>query len=140
MVTVLALANYNVYRTNLMRHLQALHQIRMMRRRLVANWGTKRMILRASAMVATASQSRRRRQPRMWMKPRLGFWFETEVMGWWEDDRWLSNFRMKKASFFKLCDLLRGHMAPQTNHVREPICLEARIAMCLYNLASCGEY
>ena len=143
MLTVLIIANYNTHRNNVIRHFQALHQVRAMKRRLVKHWGMKRTVLRAAAIVLAASHSRSRctrRQPRMWMKPRIGLWFETEVMGWWEDDRWLSNFRMKKTSFFKLCNLLRGQMTPKANHVREPICLEARVAMCLYNLASCGEY
>ena len=110
MLTVLIIANYNVHRNNIIKHFQALHRIRVMKGRLMAHWRTKRTALRATAVILAASHSRclTRRQPRMWMKPRLDLWFETEVMGWWEDDRWLSNFRMKKASFLKLCDLLRG--------------------------------
>ena len=141
MLTFLMIATYKAHRSKTIRHLQALHRIRVMKRRLMSHWGTKRAILRAAVEVEAISRSRiPRREHRIWMKPRLSIWFETEVMGWWEDDRWLSNFRMKKASFFKLCDLLRGPMAPKPNHVRQPICLEARAAMCLYNLASCGEY
>ena len=139
-LTLLALANYRVHRANVIRHTQALHRLRVIRRQLVTNMNMKKKIIHAAVMALTASQSKRRRQPRMWKKPRLNLWFETEVMGWWEEDRWLTNFRMKKASFHKLCYLLKGHMTPQINHVREPICLEVRVAMCLYNLASCGEY
>ena len=109
MLTVLIMANYNMHRANLARHLQALRQVRAMKRRLVSSWGVKRTALRAALVVAAASCKKCRKQPRMWMKPRLWLWFETEVMGWWEDDRWLSNFRMNKASF-KLCDPLRGHV------------------------------
>ena len=29
----------------------------------------------------------------------LSLWFEVEVMGWWEEERWIQNFRMKKRSF-----------------------------------------
>ena len=83
---------------------------------------------------------RRRNSPRLWKRPRLGMWFETEVMNWWENDRWIENFRMTKASFHKLCNLVKDKMAPRPNTVREPITLEARVAMCLYHLASSSEY
>ena len=140
MLTVLALANYRVHRANVLRKAQALHRLRGMRRQLLSNIRMRRAVMLAAIVALSESQPKRRRQPRMWKKPRLNLWFETEVMGWWEEDRWLSNFRMKKASFLKLCDLLKGHMTPQLNHVREPICLEVRVVMCIYNLASCGEY
>ena len=58
----------------------------------------------------------------------------------WGEDRWLENFRMTKGSFMKLVELVRYKMEPQPNAVREPISLEERVAMALYNLASNMEY
>ncbi|XP_043213620.1 protein ANTAGONIST OF LIKE HETEROCHROMATIN PROTEIN 1-like [Amphibalanus amphitrite] len=78
---------------------------------------------------------------RRWMLPRLRkHWFEREVMQVWEDDRWRENFRMTKTSFLKLVDLVRYKMEPKPTAVREPIPLEKRVAMALYNLASNMEY
>ena len=87
---------------------------------------------------AIALHLNKRRERRCWMKDRLGLWFELEAMAWWEEDRWMENFRMSMRSFQKLCDLLRS-LAPSENTVRDPIPLETRIAMGLYHLASCGE-
>ena len=47
---------------------------------------------------------------------------------------------MSKTSFLKLVDLVRYKMEPKLNAVREPITLEKRVAMALYNLASNMEY
>lgn len=88
--------------------------------------------------IAFHLSKRQKRRPKCWMKNRLGLWFELEAMDWWEEDRWVENFRMSKRSFRKLCDLLRS-LAPSENSVREPISLETRVAMGLYHLASCGE-
>ena len=47
---------------------------------------------------------------------------------------------MTKRSFLKLVELVRYKMEPRPNAVREPITLEKRVAMALYNLASNMEY
>ena len=58
MLTVLIIANYNVHRNNIIRHFQALHRIRVTKRRLMAQWVSKRTTLRAAAVVLAASRSR----------------------------------------------------------------------------------
>ena len=47
---------------------------------------------------------------------------------------------MTKPSFMKLVGMLKYRMEPQPTAVREPIALEQRVAMALYNLASNMEY
>ena len=74
------------------------------------------------------------------MLPRGKRWFSHEVMTVWEDDRWLENFRMTKGSFLKLVNLVRRVMSPSLHSIREPIPLEERVGMALYNLCSSCEY
>ena len=57
--------------------------------------------------IAFHLSKKQKRRPKCWMKNRLALWFELEAMDWWEEDRWVENFRMSKRSFRKLCDLLK---------------------------------
>ncbi|XP_017471171.1 PREDICTED: uncharacterized protein LOC108362623 [Rhagoletis zephyria] len=50
-----------------------------------------------------------------------------------------SNFRMKRKSFKKLCDMLKGLERKNTNY-RKAITLEKRVAIALYALGSSAEY
>ncbi|XP_043244298.1 protein ALP1-like [Amphibalanus amphitrite] len=75
-----------------------------------------------------------------WMLPRIRHqWFLREVLATWDSERWVQNFRMSKASFFKLCNLLRYRLEPSVNAVREPLPLEVRVAISLYSLGSTME-
>ena len=58
MLTFLMIATYKAHRSKTIRHLQALHRIRVMKRRLMSHWGTKRAILRAAVEVEAISRSR----------------------------------------------------------------------------------
>ena len=120
--------------------LHSMEELRRMQRRHRAEARRRRLLRRKIIRAACVILKKQRNSPRVWKKPRLGMWFETEVMDWWEDDRWVENFRMTKVSFHKLCSLVKDKMTPRPDAVREPIPLEARVAMCLYHLASSSEY
>lgn len=120
--------------------LHSMEELRRMQRRHRAEARRRRLLRRKIIRAACAILKRQRNSPRVWKKPRLGMWFETEVMNWWEDDRWVENFRMTKTSFHKLCNLVKDKMTPKLHAVRKPIPLEARLATRLYHLASSSEY
>ncbi|XP_062386837.1 uncharacterized protein LOC134075340 [Sardina pilchardus] len=74
------------------------------------------------------------------MKVRNKEWWEKVVLLEFADDEWLQNFRMKRQSFMKLCELTEDFMAPEEVTVRAPIPLTMRVAVVLYKLGSCAEY
>ena len=128
---ILALHQTCIYSMAEVQRLRCQHRAEARQRKLF-----RRKIIRAACLIL----KKQRNKPRMWKKPRLGLWFEMEVMNCWENDRWMENFRMTKTSFKKLCSLVKAQMEPKQNTVREVIPLEARVAMCLYHLASSSEY
>lgn len=56
------------------------------------------------------------------------------------DSWWKENLRMSKETFKTLCDLLRPHIERQTTQFREPISVEARVAVTVWKLATNVEY
>ena len=81
------------------------------------------------------------RGPRtLWTKVRSNDWWERIVMMEFDDADWRENFRITRASFMKLCQMMERVMEPCQVTVRNPVPLGMRVAMVLYKLGSCGEY
>ena len=77
------------------------------------------------------------RGPRtLWTKVRSNDWWERIVMMEFDDADWRENFRITRASFMKLCQMMERVMEPCQVTVRNPVPLGMRVAMVLYKLGS----
>ena len=81
-----------------------------------------------------------------WVMPRSTSWFSRFVLLEYDDNRWLENFRMTKASVFSLTNLLRPHIERQNTHYRLAIPPIVRVACTLFKLCQgaslllCSEF
>lgn len=82
------------------------------------------------------------REREIWMKKRSIDWWQRIVSDHFKDEDWLETFRMRKATFFWLCNQLREKLVPNLNQIgtREPVSVEKQVAVYLYFLSSCCEY
>lgn len=68
----------------------------------------------------------------------------TAVLNYFEDEQWIENFRISRASFLYICDRLRPDLQPvevdPNLRSRDPVSVEKKVAMTLYFLASGCEY
>ena len=62
------------------------------------------------------------------------------VLGTFTDDDWLENFGLSKSTFYYLCEKLTPIIEQQNTQMRQAICVEHRIAITLWCLATCSEY
>uniref|UniRef100_A0A672YWA1 DDE Tnp4 domain-containing protein n=1 Tax=Sphaeramia orbicularis TaxID=375764 RepID=A0A672YWA1_9TELE len=76
----------------------------------------------------------------LWMKMCCKDWWNRIVLTEFTGVEWKENFRISRASFVKLCDLVQGFMSPDAAFIREPIPLNMRVAIVLYKLGSVAEY
>ena len=53
---------------------------------------------------------------------------------------WVENFRVSKETFVYLCGKLQPYIERQDTRLRKAICVEHRVAITLWCLATCGEY
>ena len=53
---------------------------------------------------------------------------------------WIENFRVSNRTFYFLCTSLRPHIERKDTRLRKCICVEHRVAITLWCLATCGEY
>ena len=67
-------------------------------------------------------------------------WWECVVLGIFNDEDRIENFRLSKDTFYFLCEKLRPSIERQSTHLRRAICLEHRVAITLRCLATCSEY
>jgi hypothetical protein len=70
------------------------------------------------------------------VKARPRAWFEEFVMTLWDDEDFRKTFRMTKANFMALCDILRPRLQRQSTNFKEPKTVEHQVAVCLYRLAN----
>ena len=81
-----------------------------------------------------------------WVLPRSNSWFSRFVLQEYDDNRWLENFRMTKASVFSLTNLLRPHIEKQNTFYRMAIPPIVRVACTLFKLCQgaslllCSEF
>ena len=77
---------------------------------------------------------------RVWMKLRSSHFWEFIVKRSFNERDWYENFRMRKQTFDYLCSKLRPAIEKRNTVLRAAICVEQRVAVCLWCLASSVEY
>uniref|UniRef100_A0A8D0DHI9 DDE Tnp4 domain-containing protein n=1 Tax=Salvator merianae TaxID=96440 RepID=A0A8D0DHI9_SALMN len=73
---------------------------------------------------------------RFWARPRSTEWWDRTVLETWDDEQWLQNFRMRKATFLELCARLAPALQRQKTRMRIPLSVEKRVAIALWKLAT----
>uniref|UniRef100_A0A803TFY7 SCAN box domain-containing protein n=1 Tax=Anolis carolinensis TaxID=28377 RepID=A0A803TFY7_ANOCA len=74
---------------------------------------------------------------RWWVRPRTHRrWWREEVLPLWDEEMWVSNFRMSKETLFELSNCLRPHLERQVTTLRQPISVEERVAIAIWWLSS----
>ncbi|XP_075760478.1 uncharacterized protein LOC142819198 [Pelodiscus sinensis] len=76
----------------------------------------------------------------VWRLDTSSDWWDWLIMQQWDDDQWLRNFRMQKATFQELCTWLAPALQRQDTCLRAAIPLEKRIAIVLWKLATPDSY
>lgn len=78
----------------------------------------------------------------LWMAKRSNDFWENIVLKHYTDIQWIESFRMSKASFLQLCELIEKDLKPKETFLkpREPLTVQKQVAVALYKLASCAEY
>ena len=67
-------------------------------------------------------------------------WWEHVVLRRFTERDWLENVRISRDTFYFLCGKLRPVIAWQNTRFRRCICVEKRLAITLWCLATCAEY
>ena len=75
-----------------------------------------------------------------WVEPTRGhgYFWEHTISSWTEDRLWIANFRMKKSTFYFICEQLSPALKRRHTRFRMSIPVEKRVAICLWHLAT-GE-
>nr|XP_032803752.1 uncharacterized protein LOC116939466 isoform X2 [Petromyzon marinus] len=119
---------------------QLLHLLRQRRRRrrLLLHLQHLRMCRSLFARARAALRPRRR----FWMAPQSQQWWECVVQERFADADWLREFRMRRATFERLCSLVAADVAPAAAaaFVRKPVDTRKRVAIALFKLATGAEY
>ncbi|XP_053861194.1 uncharacterized protein LOC128823112 [Malaclemys terrapin pileata] len=77
---------------------------------------------------------------RFWARETSTDWWDHIVFQVWDDSQWLRNFRMRKGTFMKLCDLLSPALKHQNTKMRVALTVEKRVAIALWKLATPDSY
>ena len=84
--------------------------------------------------------SKKRKVRRFWVRPgRTSAWWDNFLSGSMLEEEWRENFRMSRASFFMLSNLLRPFIERQTTHMHKSISVETQVAVTLYYLSDEGR-
>ncbi|XP_063003354.1 uncharacterized protein LOC134413155 [Elgaria multicarinata webbii] len=111
-------------------------------REQLGRWLLRRSKLRAAlcrtrlAMLAAYGDYVRETRRRFWVRPRSKDWWENFVLKEWDDEQWLSHFRMSRGTFFEIVEELRPHLDRRLTVMRRPIPVEKRLAITLWRLAT----
>ena len=62
------------------------------------------------------------------------------MLGTFTDRDWMENFRVSRSTFYILCEQLTPYIRRRDTQLRRAICVEHRVAITLWCLATCGEY
>ncbi|KAM7175159.1 uncharacterized protein RBU57_001445 [Macrochelys suwanniensis] len=71
-----------------------------------------------------------------WARETSTEWWDHIVLHIWDDEQWLQNFRMRKATFVGLCDELTPALRRKDMRMRAAPSLEKRVAIALWKLAT----
>ncbi|KAK7925393.1 hypothetical protein WMY93_007703 [Mugilogobius chulae] len=75
----------------------------------------------------------------VWTYQRPGNWWQY-VHNNWTDREWQANFRMRQATFYSLCNILRPWLTRQNTKYRLAVPVEVRVGVCIWRLATNLEY
>ena len=67
-------------------------------------------------------------------------WWDDVVLKTFTEEDWVENFRVSKQTFHYLCAQLSPLIKRRDTALRKAICVEHRLAITLWCLATCGEY
>lgn len=77
---------------------------------------------------------------RLWCKYKSTEWWRNAIAGNFGETWWRENLRMSKETFLFLCDELRPHIERQVTSFRDPVSVEARVALTVWRLGTNVEY
>ncbi|KAM7177895.1 uncharacterized protein RBU57_001288 [Macrochelys suwanniensis] len=77
---------------------------------------------------------------RFWARETSTEWWDHIVMQVWDDEQWLQNFRMRKATFMGLCDELAPTLRCKDMRLRAALMVEKRVAIAIWKLATPDSY
>uniref|UniRef100_A0A8C4VZ86 DDE Tnp4 domain-containing protein n=1 Tax=Gopherus evgoodei TaxID=1825980 RepID=A0A8C4VZ86_9SAUR len=73
---------------------------------------------------------------RVWARETSTEWWDHIVLQSWDDEQWLQNFRMRKATFMGLCDDLAPNLRRMNTRFRDALSVEKRVAIAIWKLAT----
>ena len=91
-------------------------------------------------MVLAVFLARHREGPQVWSMQRSSDWWRGVLDGLYGDGWWRENLRMTRDTFQMICDELRPYLERQTTRFRQPVSVEARVAVTIWRLATNVEY
>ena len=62
------------------------------------------------------------------------------ALGTFTDQDWTENFRVSSSTFYVFCKRLTPYLQRKNTQLTRAICVEHRVAITLWYLATCGEY
>uniref|UniRef100_A0A452HJ44 DDE Tnp4 domain-containing protein n=1 Tax=Gopherus agassizii TaxID=38772 RepID=A0A452HJ44_9SAUR len=77
---------------------------------------------------------------RFWARETSTDWWDRIVLQVWDDSQWLRNFRMRKSTFFELCDSLSPVLKRHNTRMRPALTVEKRVAIAIWKLATPDSY
>uniref|UniRef100_A0A8C4Y219 DDE Tnp4 domain-containing protein n=1 Tax=Gopherus evgoodei TaxID=1825980 RepID=A0A8C4Y219_9SAUR len=77
---------------------------------------------------------------RFWARETSTEWWDHIVLQAWDDEQWLQNFRMRKATFMGLCAELTPTLWCKDTRLRAALPVEKRVAIAIWKLATPDNY
>ncbi|CAM5164998.1 unnamed protein product [Natator depressus] len=77
---------------------------------------------------------------RFWAQETSTEWWDHIVMQVWDDEQWLQNFRMRKATFIGLCEELAPTLRRKDTRLRAALTVEKQVAIAIWKLATPDSY
>uniref|UniRef100_A0A8C3HUY7 Putative nuclease HARBI1 n=1 Tax=Chrysemys picta bellii TaxID=8478 RepID=A0A8C3HUY7_CHRPI len=77
---------------------------------------------------------------RFWARETSTEWWDHIVMEVWDDEQWLQNFRMRKATFMGLCEELAPTLRRKDTRLRAALPVEKRVAIAIWKLGTPDSY
>ncbi|XP_065438119.1 uncharacterized protein LOC135981036 [Chrysemys picta bellii] len=77
---------------------------------------------------------------RFWARETSTEWWDHIIMEAWDDEQWLQNFRMRKATFMGLCEALAPTLRRKDTRLRAALPVEKWVAIAIWKLATPDSY
>ncbi|KAM7175411.1 uncharacterized protein RBU57_001592 [Macrochelys suwanniensis] len=73
---------------------------------------------------------------RFWARETSTEWWDHIVMQVWDDEQWVQNFRMRKATFMGLCEEFAPALRRKDTRLRAALTVEKQVAIAIWKLAT----